>query len=464
MGMRRKTAIYATSVPALFITLTMLLKILTDSSRSTDRIKPIALAGIVMDLLCALLTASVFISIAKNGRQERLFMKLFLWMLALNTVALIGDALSWGVGFDGILASPAAVSAGSFIAYSAGYPLIVLFSIYLLSYINEDPRELQRYSVLIGGLSADGFLLVVIAQFTAADPNSPWKLSEHLWVLFFFIIVPMAVSSGTILYFRKKLTNRKALTFLSFELISALSVAAEILLGGVRLAYATVAILLVLIYISVQTEYEKQKEQELAQQRISMMLSQIHPHFLYNVLTGIKSLCHTDADAAEQALVSFTAFLRGNLNSLTNSETIPFQQELEHTKRYLELEKMRFGDDLKVRFDTPVTAFSLPPLSLQPIVENAVRHGVMRRDSGGTVTVTTAETEKGYTVTVSDDGMGFDVRQIEESHSGHIGIANVRGRLHAFCNGSLEIVSAVSRGTTATITIPQKRSEGKKWI
>lgn len=458
--MHRKGLIYGIGIPVMLLILKMLLDILFQIGRRTMGMDSVAYTSMAINLLCAVLTLSVFISAAGNARQERLFMRLFLWMLALNTLALVGTAVSRGIGFGGILASRAAVSVGCFITHASGYPLIVLFSIYLLSYIDEDPKELKRYSVLIGGLSADGFLLVILSCFTADDPQNPWEISQHPWVSFFFIMVPLVVCAGIILNFRKKLTNRKALTFLSFELITVGAIVANILLGGMGLDYVTVSLMLLLIYINVQTEYEKQKEQELAQQRIAIMLSQIHPHFLYNVLTGIKSLCRTDSEKAEMALISFTAFLRGNLNSLTSEDNISFLQELENTKQYIYLEKMRFGDDLKVVFDTPVTSFWLPPLSLQPIVENAVSHGVMRRENGGTVRITTVETDKEVQIIVSDDGPGFDAAEIRKNNGDHVGIANVQERLRAFCGGTLEIESAKDSGTTVTMMIPKKRQGG----
>lgn len=328
--MHKKAIIYVVGIPVMLIILKMLLDIFFQISRRTMGLDSVAFTGMAIDLLCAALTFSVFISVAGNARREQLFMRLFLWMLALNTLALVSTAVSWGMGFGGFLASGAVVSVCRFITHASGYPLIVLFSIYLLSYINEDPKELRRYSVLIGGLSADGFLLVVLSCFTANDPRNPWEISQHPWVSFFFIMVPLVVCAGIILNFRKKLTNRKALTFLSFELITVGAIVADILLGGMGLDYVAVSFMLLLIYINVQTEYEKQKEQELAQQRIAIMLSQIHPHFLFNVLAGIKSLCRTDAEKAEIALISFTAFLRGNLNSLTSGDNISFLQELEN--------------------------------------------------------------------------------------------------------------------------------------
>ena len=123
-------------------------------------------------------------------------------------------------------------------------------------------------------------------------------------------------------------------------------------------------------------QHTLQMERELQNSRISIMLSQIKPHFLYNALTVIQALCSIDPAAAENAVSEFSDYLRGNMSALTEEKLIPFLKELEHTKHYLTLEQLRFGDQLQVEYDLGPTGFQLPALSLQPLVENAIRHGV----------------------------------------------------------------------------------------
>lgn len=181
----------------------------------------------------------------------------------------------------------------------------------------------------------------------------------------------------------------------------------QMLIYGIAVLYIATTVSALCIYISIQVEQSRkfsQEELELEKSRTAIMLSQIHPHFLYNSLSVIKGLCQTDPRQAELAVDHFSGFLRGNLDSLTAGSPIPFSQELSHTRHYLELEQMRFGHRLNVIYDTPVTDFLIPPLTLQPIVENAVRHGIVKREEGGTLTVATALTSDAYTVTVTDDG------------------------------------------------------------
>ena len=193
---------------------------------------------------------------------------------------------------------------------------------------------------------------------------------------------------------------------------------------------------------------EKQK-----QQQAQIMVSQIQPHFMYNTLSVIYSLCDADRELAKEAILKFSSYLRANMASLQSSKPVPFEQELEHTKTYLWIEQQRFGDILKVEYDVAVTDFVLPAISLQPLVENAVKYGVRSREEGGTVTISTRRENGKIYIRVTDDGMGFDPQTYQEDGRLHIGIENVRTRLQLMRGGRLEIESASGSGTTATMIL-----------
>ncbi|MGN0817981.1 MAG: sensor histidine kinase [Candidatus Coproplasma sp.] len=199
---------------------------------------------------------------------------------------------------------------------------------------------------------------------------------------------------------------------------------------------------------------EKEMYAELQEKRIALTRSQIQPHFLYNTLSSIAELCVIDPEKAQDATLEFTEYLRCNLNALDNPTPVPFGAELEHVKNYLALEQMRFGEDLRVIYDVRATDFMLPPLTVQPLVENAVKHGLGMKEGGGTVTVTSYSDDENFYVVVSDDGEGFDVDKKPEGS--HIGIENVRYRLVKMCGASLEINSVIGEGTVAKITVPKE--------
>lgn len=228
-------------------------------------------------------------------------------------------------------------------------------------------------------------------------------------------------------------------------------------LDGQPVTFLTFAIVIcsVFYYIWLHLRLVREHEDDLkAQQRIQIMLSQIKPHFLYNTLGAIEELC-IEAPRARDAIHTFSIYLRGNMDTLSQAELIPFEREMNHTKLFLELEKMRFGDDLTIVYDLECTDFSIPTLTLQPIVENAVTHGVRMTESGqGTVTIQTREFDDRFEVVVLDDGPGFDPRKHPSDGRSHVGIANVRERLHSACGGSLRIESG--NGTRATIILPKE--------
>lgn len=204
---------------------------------------------------------------------------------------------------------------------------------------------------------------------------------------------------------------------------------------------------------------EKEMQAELEKSKTAIMLSQIQPHFLYNVLGAIRELCRQDPEEARSALGTFITYLRGNMDSIQREYTIHFSKEWNHISVYLELEKMRFGEDLNVIFDIQETDFFIPSLTIQPLIENAVKHGIFGREEGGTITLHTHREGDNVIVQIRDDGVGFDVNDLAKTE--RVGLKNVRNRLKYIVNGKLEIESTPGVGTTATITINDKEAWGK---
>ena len=199
-------------------------------------------------------------------------------------------------------------------------------------------------------------------------------------------------------------------------------------------------------------------EKELEESRIAIMLSQIKPHFLYNVLNTIYHLYRREPDTAQEAVSSFAEYLRCNMLSIEKNEPIPFSEEYQHIQTYLSLEQIRFRGKLDVVSDVAVTDFKLPPLTVEPLVENAVKHGVTKKRGGGIVTLSTARTDAGVQITVTDTGVGFDPDHYMEDGKPHVGIRNVRDRLRNMVGGSLSITSTRD-GTIAVVTIPTKEAD-----
>jgi LytS/YehU family sensor histidine kinase len=166
-------------------------------------------------------------------------------------------------------------------------------------------------------------------------------------------------------------------------------------------------------------------------------------------------MCDSSPKQAKYLTIDFAQYLRRNINTLTCEEMIPFEQEMDHVACYLKIEQARFRERLNVIYSIQCKNFSIPPLTVQPLVENAVKHGITKKASGGTVKISTFEEDSNYVVEIIDDGVGFD----SESTEMHVGLQNVRSRLAATCRGELTVKTTEGIGTRVTIVIPKKKGQ-----
>lgn len=208
--------------------------------------------------------------------------------------------------------------------------------------------------------------------------------------------------------------------------------------------------LLTLIMQDNLQEHMRQQE-EIANQQASILVLQMRPHFIYNTMTSIYYLCDQDPKKAKQVTLDFTTYLRKNFAAISSERSVPFTEELEHTRAYLAVEQAQFEDALFVEFNTPHTLFHLPPLTLQPIVENAVKHGMSESKDPIHIYVSTEKKDYASIIIVEDDGPGLKEASTDEPH---IALDNIRQRLEMTCKGKLEIFPRKDRGTLVKITIP----------
>lgn len=199
----------------------------------------------------------------------------------------------------------------------------------------------------------------------------------------------------------------------------------------------------------------------LQESKTDLMISQIQPHFIYNTLNSIRTLIRIEPDQAYDMVYDFSKYLRAHIDSLSNEREIIFFRELEHIESYINIEKVRFGERLRVVYDIQTTSFYLPALSVQPLVENAIKHGICKKPEGGTVWIRSyedKENEGGYVVEVEDDGVGFDVEKWEASGNKKksAGIRNITFRVQSISKAQLTIESEINKGTKAIIKFPDR--------
>ncbi len=257
-----------------------------------------------------------------------------------------------------------------------------------------------------------------------------------------------------------KLNSREKTAFALYCFLPLIAIILQNVFKGYAIAYASVivAIEVLFFFVNIQKNIDLAKEEEKNKEtQIKLMLSQIKPHFVYNSLSAISTLIPLDPEKAQKALDDFTEYLRHNIASLTETRMIPFENELRHIETYVSLEKLRFGERIKAVLDVKTTDFFVPPLTIQPIVENAIKHGILKKIEGGTVILKSYETADAFVVEVTDDGVGFDFENINLDKNDHFGINNIKYRIEKACNGEISMRSEVGKGTSVTVLFPKEK-------
>lgn len=342
--------------------------------------------------------------------------------------------------------------------------LTLLLTVYLLYSSGETKWRSTLLFRLVFGIWVIYLVLLIYTQFSTVIYHIDDQNVYHRGSLYPLLLVPiiliMLLDIAALIRRGKALSFKQRLAFWIYLAFPAVSIVVQLLFYGLYLILlgSSIATVFMFNYIWLdQSERYFQQLQENAKLRQDIMFSQIQPHFLYNTLSAIQSLCRSDPAKAEEAVVLFSRYLRGNMDSITQTDTIPFSSELEHTRLYLQLEKLRYEDALQVSYDLACLDFRIPTLTLQPLAENAVRHGVRGKISGcGSVTISSRETDEYYSITVCDDGPGFSPENTASDGRPHIGLTNVRERLARVCGGRLEIESQPGHGTKVTILIPKE--------
>lgn len=386
----------------------------------------------------------------------------FVAMLICNVAMMLGDMTDWLFNGRPEPWALAGARLGMCVFFSSSGLILMCFTGYLIAFMgleeNQTGRILWKMVLALTCLQVLFSILSVIngMYFYHSDRNE--YIRGPLFWLSQAIPVMIYVADGLIIFRgRHQVKQRELASILGYIFLPLAGQILQAVFYGLAAINVMTTIALLLVNINVQSEQElaaKRAEKELAELRIDVMLSQIRPHFLYNSLTAIRQLCDTDTAQAKESILDFSRFLRANMNSLTTKEPIPFERELEHVRSYLNLEQQRFGKRLKVIYDINSREFKLPTLTLQPMVENAVRYGIKKRPEGGTVKIYTEEQENDNVIQVIDDGDGFQVSEGGGDNRSHIGIANVKRRLEEQCGGNLTIESGC-QGTRVTIRIPK---------
>lgn len=346
---------------------------------------------------------------------------------------------------------------------------MMLYTLFLSMLITTSFKKTKKVGVvtclILGIVNTICFILPMITKVFFYDTWRYWSIIQSIAnvALMVCIIKELISKKG-----KDKLINIGAFLPLVAFSVDALATLLGLWQGGITSQYVFMILFIVAIVILLRIipnsinaiaktkELENEKlalNAELTESRVSTMMSQIRPHFIYNTLGSIEQLCELDPPKAGELVHNFAKYLRGNFGELDNPKPILMSQEMEHVHHYINIENVRFPD-MTFSFEMNSVDFRLPALTIQPIVENAIKHGLMKLTKGGTIKVVSYETADNYCITIEDDGVGFDTSVLLDERK-HVGIRNIRGRLKAMVNGTLEIESKIGVGTKVLITIPK---------
>lgn len=348
--------------------------------------------------------------------------------------------------------------------------VLYLFARYALAHMEKPKSESWLWAIRVPiDLCA---LMLIVSQWTGWIYWFDERNHYHRGVFYAIYIGVAAVAFVALFAYlirhRQRTSGLRRISMMIMIWYTLVSAAVQLLVIGVPLLNLGVSITVFFLFVIAEIDQSRQlversrilseQQAEISKLRIRMMISQIQPHFLYNVLNTIYYLCETDPKKAQDAIDVFSDYLRGNLVSLETETPVPIDEELSHVRTYFNLEKLRFEDELQVEYDICTHEVVLPLITIQQIVENAIKHGIAKKQNGGRIVIGAKEETGGYSVTIKDDGVGFDTAILSEAGHKGIGIENVQNRLKSMVGGELTIQSTIGEGTECRIFIP--KSEG----
>lgn len=333
---------------------------------------------------------------------------------------------------------------------------VLLFYFYLTSYAHIDKRAKKVFGI-INLIVFSTFVITDIINifthmyFTSVDGVYTRSKLMILSQGYQFIMLGISFVATIV---NKSLNVREKIAFSLYCVLPLVAIIIQNLMPGYAIAYASLLIAIEILFLFLNVEKNikmREDEKRLKDANVKLMVSQIQPHFVYNTLSSISTLIPIDPDKAQKALDEFTDYLRMNFSTLTETHLVSFEDELKHIKTYVNLEKMRFNDRLNVIYDIKTTNFNLPPLSIQPLVENAIKHGILKKVEGGTVTLKTYEDEQASIVEIIDDGVGFNMDDVDFKGNKHIGLNNVKHRITTMSRGEIRFESEPNKGTKVMV-------------
>ena len=394
-----------------------------------------------------------------------------------DSLLLVSDVIA--IGFRGQEGTGAfyVVRVANFLVFTMGY-MVILSGVYYFSSLIEERVQvsIRNWRSIEYGIGILGVTMVIINAFVPFlydfDVNNRYYRLPGNWLISFTYVLGVLFILALLLNFFKDLTRLEKFAVCSALVLPLLSLVLQVLHYGASLVIISTSVAVILTFVSHMMDYtqkvaerEREREKWIADENIRLLYNQIKPHFIYNSLTGIYYGLDENVNASKKALKDLAGYLRGSLDVLDERECVDFSKELATVKCYLEVEAFRFDDQIRFEVDAKDTDFSVPAFCLQTLVENAVSHGIRKKDPPeGLISIKTRFEGDEHMIEITDDGIGFDMKKdnFEDEPSEekpknervHIGLRNTKKRLELMCGGTLDVESEPGKGTKISIRIP----------
>lgn len=340
------------------------------------------------------------------------------------------------------------------------HPLLILLELYLVAPIKRKLLLFLPYLADVILVITDLFGTNLIYGYGDAHNFVGGKLHFFLaLILCFYILLLMKYSLGFL--HNKEYSKAMIVIFMALSTIITVYLEFDGIIVGHTTEIAALEMLVYYFYLAAIHHSEVQerlhkKELELEKSKQTLLMAQIKPHFINNAMVAVQELCYDDPEKAARLIRHFSRYLRNNIHAIDSEAAIRFEQELDAVREYLAIEYADSSKKFQVEYDLQKTDFWIPPLTVEPLVENAVKHGIDKYSDQSRIVIAAYETETHDCVEVRDNGKGFDVHAETLGKDG-IGLQNAISRLKMMCGGDM-MIERTDGWTVITIKLPKRRN------
>lgn len=392
-------------------------------------------------------------------------------VLCISALVALSDAVTWMYEGDTTDIARVLMVVSSYANFIMGFFLYAAVSDYAACCIAPKAKgfkEKPLWCKIIYLLAFAGIILATVNLFYPyiyrITETNVFQVLDGYMITQLLLLVGAGIESIVVAVSYKLLSSEEMIGVFGFTILSFAVLLYQIFASDselVNLSLILSALFLFTLYEMDQAKKGMLRKKELEESEMKLMMSQVQPHFIYNCLAALRFLIMDDQEKAYQAINDFSRYLRMNLDTTKLNRMITLKEELANVECYYNLEKLQLEDKIDLIYDLIDINMMLPAMTIQPMVENAIKHGIKPK-GGGILRICQYEEEESWQLLIEDDGVGFELDKMYSDEREHIGVANVRGRIEKMCGGTLEIMSKPGRGTQVYIIIPKDIRDGEQ--